>query len=135
MIELWFPVPPLAKERPRVSRYGNVYTPAKTAKYESFIRVYGKKFVKEPLEGPLEVEMEFRVKKPKKPTYSYPTKCDLDNYVKSFLDGGNHTLWVSDSQIISLSAEKLYEDSQGPGIRAIIRPYRIYGTDEAIEDC
>lgn len=83
------------KERPRKGKYGNFYTPAKTKKYEqwvkmSFMSVY------EPVrdadhEWEVDIEINYKGRRP-----------DLDNCMKGILDGLNNVLWVDDKQVRSL---------------------------------
>ena len=74
-----------------------------------------------PLDGPLQVELGFYrhlqtsiTKKERKLRLSgahRPTmKPDVDNYIKSTLDGLNGILWQDDNQIVDISAHKFYSD-------------------------
>lgn len=122
-----FTVPgqPVAKGRARVSTYGGVvrsYTPEKTRRYENQVASYAAEAMrgKPPMGGPVEVVVAAFMMVPKswsfkkrlaaiagqiKPT----TKPDLDNIVKA-LDGMNGIVVVDDSQIVKLTATKLYSD-------------------------
>jgi len=105
-------VRPLAKERPRATRTGHVYTPKRTSDYE--------KKVAAEYTGPLidashtvKVELKFDIKgthitvsATKNPDWKSSLKGDVDNYVKSILDALNGVAWEDDKQIISLTVEK-----------------------------
>ena len=114
MIILSFDVEPVAKGRPRFNtKTGRTYTPAKTKKFETFImRTAEDQYKDEPLEGPLEVIIEFFITRPKSVSIEkrpYPiVKPDLDNFIKGVLDGLNGITWYDDNQIINLTARKRY---------------------------
>ena len=42
---------PMPKQRPRVGRYGNIYTPRETKAYEELVGTVARKHCKEPLVG------------------------------------------------------------------------------------
>ena len=113
------PGEPVAKGRPKLSRYGT-YTPKKTKEYEEHIKQeWRKNGYKEPLTGAVMVDIVFHrsiqksgskaVKTAKLTGKVKPTiKPDLDNYIKAVLDGLNGLAWVDDSQIVNISATKEY---------------------------
>ena len=113
------PGEPVAKGRPKLSRYGT-YTPKKTKEYEEHIKQeWHKNGYKEPLTGAVMVDITFyrsiqkssskAAKMAKLTGKVKPTvKPDLDNYIKAVLDGLNGLAWVDDSQIINISATKEY---------------------------
>lgn len=125
---------PIPKGRPKFSMFhGHVhtYTPKKTADYEkkiadAYIKMSGHKFDK----GiPLAVNIFFGMPIPKSTTkknkslmlegrLKHTKKPDIDNLIKSVLDGLNGVAWEDDSQIVRLSANKYY--SQYPTITIYI---------------
>lgn len=119
MFKFIIPGEPVAKGRPKLSRYGT-YTPKKTKEYEEHIKQeWRKSGYKEPLTGAVMVDIVFHrsiqksgskaVKTAKLTGKVKPTiKPDLDNYIKAVLDGLNGLAWVDDSQIINISATKEY---------------------------
>ena len=119
MFEFIIPGEPVAKGRPKLSRYGT-YTPKKTKEYEEHIKQeWRKNGYREPLTGAVMVDITFyrniqksgskAVKTAKLTGKVKPTiKPDLDNYIKAVLDGLNGLAWVDDSQIINISATKEY---------------------------
>lgn len=90
---------PVAKERPRFTKYGGVYTPKRTADFEKFVALSwieqqgATKFETEALE----VHLNFGVTN---------MAQDIDNLCKSVLDGLNGVAWTDDSQIHKLNAWK-----------------------------
>lgn len=101
----------VAKQRPRVSKNGHIYTPQKTQRYEQEVFFEYCSQCKEFFTGAVEVTIQANFQKPKKPTYEVPiTKPDIDNVVKSILDGLNGCAWKDDSQVLKLTAEKRYTD-------------------------
>jgi Holliday junction resolvase RusA-like endonuclease len=119
MFKFIIPGEPVAKGRPKLSRYGT-YTPKKTKEYEEHIKQeWRKNGYREPLTGAVMVDITFyrniqksgskAVKTAKLTGKVKPTiKPDLDNYIKAVLDGLNGLAWVDDSQIINISATKEY---------------------------
>jgi Holliday junction resolvase RusA-like endonuclease len=108
---------PVAKARARtVVNNGKVhsFTPDKTAVSENVIRYEIAQHYKEPpfpAKTPLALVVVFYCAKPvSKPKKSlYPVcKPDTDNYIKTLLDAGNKFLWYDDSQIVSITALKIY---------------------------
>lgn len=98
------PVRPQVKQRHRWGAYGT-YTPRKTQSFEKTLKSYFKA-VKKPLECGISLEIVFYFKKPKKPSRDYPSKGDLDNYIKAVLDGMNKIVFKDDSQVTKISASK-----------------------------
>ena len=114
------PGEPVAKERPRRDkRTGNFYTPKKTQNFETACALaYGNRHY---FEGNnLRVSILFKFKMPK--SYSKkdkdkalkgeirPSKKDLDNCIKSVLDGLNNKAWRDDRYIHEIIASKVFAD-------------------------
>lgn len=104
-----FPFAPVAKGRARITKRGFAYTPEKTKLHEADLKLWASKLIKTPLTGPLKVDLLFCVPKPKKPQNEHPiSRPDLDNFCKSVMDAGNGVIWLDDSQIVILTAQKVY---------------------------
>ena len=126
MMQITFAVygEPVPKGRPRFSTRGKfpvAYTPEKTKNYESEVAMMAKAAMgaSDPLEGALEAFIYVTFPVPasysKKRTEAclnesekHIKKPDLDNVVKAVLDGMSDIVFLSDSQITSLHATKVY---------------------------
>ena len=90
---------PVAKGRPRFSKRGFAYTPAKTKQAEEgFLAQAMRHAPEKPLEGALKLIMNVYKPKPKskaKSVIHMTTKPDLDNYIK-IVDALNGVFWIDD---------------------------------------
>lgn len=115
------PIKPVAKQRPRLAKNGHVYTPKDTKTFENLIAYYyGHRYC---FDEYIKVKVVFRFEIPK--SYSKkkrkealegairPTRSDLDNYIKSLLDGLNTRAWKDDRYIVKIEAEKKYSLENG----------------------
>lgn len=129
-----------AKGRGRVGRVGKgakafttVFTPAHTRKYEHLVRHAAGEAMgdRAPLEGAVEVFVNVYIPFPKSASkkkltdmlagFIRPcTKPDIDNYVKSALDGINNIVVVDDNQVVSLHAHKIFSDR--PRLWVVVKP-------------
>ena len=115
---------PVPKGRPRMTRGGHVYTPAKTSRAESIVAsaasaAMGKK---QPMEGALKALFVFTFKRPKSnKTVNHTQRPDLDNCVKLVTDAINGIVYVDDSQIVQFESIKQWGDSGNISIKII--PY------------
>jgi len=113
---------PLAEKRPRVGRYGNVYSPSGPARkafaeeMKSILSSRGGELL--PFVGAVAVKLLF--------TFSLPTsaagagaakveqghicKPDVDNLIKFALDACNGVLYGDDKQVVEIYAKKVYGD-------------------------
>jgi len=120
MIRLTIPGEPMGKARPRMTRGGIVYTPAKTVNYETFIKeLFIIKYPDfQPLEGPLRMSLSAWLKIPKKSKKKMmamekgeirPTKKpDMSNILKAVEDALNNLAYLDDKQIVELKIKKLF---------------------------
>jgi Holliday junction resolvase RusA-like endonuclease len=104
---VFVPGKPRGKGRPRFSKGGHVYTDKETVSYENWVAERVREFTKGellyPRPTPVVVEVLVNLAKPKsKSQYVWwvVTRPDLDNIVKSILDGLNRSnVWEDDSQV------------------------------------
>lgn len=114
---------PVAKARPRMTRGGIAFTPAKTRSYETYARLVAQEEMKAArigmMEGPLRMTM--RVDLPIPSSWSKRkqqqaltgeirpcVKPDIDNFVKAALDALNGVVFADDKQVVRLEASKRY---------------------------
>lgn len=106
---------PVPAARPKVSRFGTYYPKTyrqfRTA-MDLLLRIMFKK--REPMAGPIEVNLAVYVKKPKTTKLVYPMG-DIDNYAKAYFDALNGYAWHDDRQIIKMTATKEFapDDTDG----------------------
>lgn len=111
-IHLKLMLEPVAKGRPRVSRQGRVYTPAKTAAFERDIQLLTQHL--NPMGGALTLKACFVCKRPKSlrsaggERVPKVTRPDIDNYLKALLDGLNGSVFEDDAQLVELAGSKFY---------------------------
>ena len=121
-----------AKQRPRFSKSGIVYTPKETRVYEDFVRVcysdYANQYQWEPYDGQLRAEIEVFIQVPKSDSKLNkqakiigeirPTiKPDCDNLAKSLLDSLNGWAYQDDKQIVELEVKKFYSEESGVRVK------------------
>lgn len=121
MIRFIIPGEPVAKGRPRVTKWGT-YTPEKTKNYETLVReLYIIQHGQTLLEGELEVKIKAYFTIPKSTSKKKkalmigkdirPTKKpDIDNVMKSVTDALNEIAYKDDSQIVSATVSKYYSE-------------------------
>lgn len=124
-MKMIFNLEPVEQARPRAVRMRRgirMYDLEKVAVYKRQLAIMAvAMYDGKPLDGPLQVELGFYrhlqtsiTKKERKLRLSgahRPTmKPDVDNYIKSTLDGLNGILWQDDNQIVDISAHKFYSD-------------------------
>lgn len=126
----------VAKGRGKVGKLADgrvtVFTPAHTRKYENLIRLAAGKAMgdRDPIDGAVEVFVHVYIDYPKSLSkkkladavmgFLKPcTKPDIDNYVKSALDGINTIVIKDDNQVVSLHAYKVYRSK--PAMRIEVR--------------
>ena len=128
MIEFIVKGLPVAKGRPRVTRYGT-YTPRKTKDYEKLVQYSFKNQYKgQALQGALKIRIDFYMYIPKNTSKKrrklkndkeiLPTKRpDFDNLTKSITDALNGLAFEDDNQIVEAHIYKYYSDEP----RAVVK--------------
>jgi Holliday junction resolvase RusA-like endonuclease len=123
----------VAKGRPRMTRKGHIYTPAKTRRYEAHGRLAAQQAMdgRPPIAVPVRAEITVDLPVPASwsgkrrdgalagdicPT----TRPDADNYVKAALDAINTIVVTDDSLIVELTATKQY--APVPALTIVITP-------------
>jgi len=115
---------PQGKGRPRIAN-GHCYTPQKTRDYENLIAQEYKRQVKAYFANvPLMVQVTAIMPIPKATNKADKAemladnilpmgKPDIDNICKAVLDGLNGVAYADDTQVVTLSAKKVYEQGEG----------------------
>lgn len=90
--------PPVPKQRPRMTRSGHVYTPAKTRAYEKLVAIAAQDAVarEQWIADVAKYSVHITIRRARK-------VADIDNYAKSILDGMNKIIYPDDKYINTLS--------------------------------
>jgi Holliday junction resolvase RusA-like endonuclease len=124
------PGEPQGKLRPRFTRRGFAYTPAKTRAYEAALAGAARVAMgrQKPMDGPLIVNVRAFMRVPASWNRKrrdaalagvvYPTRWDWDNLAK-VCDALNGIVWTDDSQIVQGHVTKQYSES--PRLRIEVR--------------
>lgn len=103
---------PRPKARPRLGKYGNVYTPKQTLKAEQeFLKQAIPHRPVQPIDKPVRIELKFIKKKvygKDRSKVFADRRPDLDNYIKLAIDALDAWFWTDDSRIVEIKASKLY---------------------------
>lgn len=125
MITFVIPGKPFAKQRPRATRQGRVYTPKETVSFERQVGVIATQHFPSPLNGPVSVTIRATFETPKswskkktaelinRPHTQTP---DLDNCAKAIMDGMNRIAWDDDSQVARIDLKKVW----GPHAQTVV---------------
>jgi Holliday junction resolvase RusA-like endonuclease len=137
MIEFCVPAVPVAQPRQRVAviaGHARTYTPAahpvnafKVAAQQALADVHAGP----PLDGPMILSVLFVLPRPKSKTtkrgpnvrYPHTGKPDLDNLLKSLMDGLSGLAWLDDKQVSVFHATKVVASGdERPHVDVIIKP-------------
>ena len=109
-----------AKQRPRINRNtGRVYTPNATHKYEKKVRecyegnyYFDDEYISIKIIFKFDIPKSYSKKKHSEALEGIlrPQKADIDNYIKSILDGLNSIAYKDDKYIIRIEAEKIFAE-------------------------
>lgn len=120
MSDLFFSFQIPGKPQPAVrmtqkSKFKNVYA-QRYLVYKQLVGTIAKEAMHkaniwEPLEGNIFISINIHLMKPDK------RRWDIDNVVKSILDGCNHIAWQDDKQVIGITAIVLPQESEEDYIR------------------
>lgn len=125
MITFEIPGKPFAKQRPRATRQGRVYTPKETVSFERTVAQIALQHFAQPIEGPVRVTIRatFEPAKSwsKKKTAAlinrpHTQRPDLDNCAKAVLDALNRVAWADDGQVSEITVSKVW----GPTARTVV---------------
>lgn len=119
MPDLAFTVPgkPFAKQRPRMTRAGRVYTPAATVSFEQTVAQYAMQAGAVATTEPVAVSILAVFEPPKSWSKArraaslgapHTQRPDLDNCEKAVLDGLNRVAFADDGQVFQLTSRKVW---------------------------
>ena len=122
-VDFIIPTAPIPKSRPRFNtNTGRAFTDNKTRVFENIVSLaYGTRHYFD--DSYIRIRMKFKFEIPK--SYSKkkriealegkirPTKADIDNYIKSVLDGLNKKAFKDDRYVYAVLAEKEYSEEVG----------------------
>ena len=123
---VFFPFEPQPKGRPRFTKFGHAYTPAKTQEYEKQIAEYYSSQTDDFYDTAVKVRLVFNMPIPKSITkknreliMTGVTKCtvvkDVDNLAKAVLDAINGLAYTDDRLITKLTVIKKYATENNVG--------------------
>lgn len=116
-VKITIPGRPVPKGRPRIGYRGRsviLYTPPETENYEKGVARAAKESCLSPATGPVEMEIALYFN-PQAKVYTRGgrrrtgTLPDLDNCVKSIVDGLNKVAYIDDRQVVRILAERKYD--------------------------
>jgi len=119
------PGKPFAKQRPRATRQGRVYTPKETVSFERTVGQIAAQHFPEPITGPVRIRIWATFETPrswsKKKTAEHinrphTQRPDLDNCMKAVLDGLNRIAFADDGQVAEIETRKYW----GPIARTVV---------------
>ena len=134
-INFTIPGQPVGKGRAKAARRGKfitMYTPEKTASYESLVAhaahvaMSGKSLIAGAVFVDLDIRLQIPASWSKKKQQQAAEglihatkKPDADNVEKAVFDGMNGVVWVDDVQVVQVSKRKRYAET--PGVDVIVR--------------
>jgi len=87
------------------------------ATWRALVALAAKQAGCKPIDSPIIISMRFRLKRPKTVKRDHPTvPPDLDKLVRSVNDGLTGVAFTDDSQIVQLTASKIYSEHTGVDI-------------------
>lgn len=125
MITFTIPGKPFAKQRPRATRQGRVYTPKETVSFERTVGQIALQHFPQPLTGPVKITVwaTFQPAKSwsKKKTAEHlnrphTQRPDGDNLIKAILDGLNRIAFEDDAQVYEQTVRKIW----GPTAQTVV---------------
>lgn len=133
MIVFHVPGQPVGKGRPRIGRvagHARMFTPEKTASYESTVKLFASQAMagRPLLDGAVRVTLHIACQIPaswsqKKQASAAAggvmptTKPDVDNVEKAIFDAMNGIVWKDDVQVVSVVKDKRYGSAPGVSVR------------------
>ncbi len=128
-ITFTIPGKPHAKQRPRATRKGHVYTPKETVAFERTVKQIAGPLFGEPMTGPVCLKIAARFEPPKslskKKTQErlwrpHTQRPDIDNVAKAIMDALNGIAYVDDAQVADSHCVKVW--GTPPSTLVVVEP-------------
>ena len=140
IVNFFIPGKPVSKGRPRMTKSGFAFTPAKTRNYEALVKMMAHEAMKgrEPAEGPVQIEIvavfpvpeswpKWKKELAEKGDIAHTTKPDEDNIGKAISDAMNEVVYLDDQQVTRKEVFKRFESSAyRVGVRVMVRVAKGY---------
>lgn len=119
MLSVSFEIPgkPYPLKRPRRASYGGMFDPKENVEAKKLVAQIARMAIKTPIEGPIRLAATFLFERPashygKTLKASAPIhhtqRPDVDNLIKTLLDGLNGIAWLDDAQVVEVSGLKMW---------------------------
>ena len=113
------PGTPYPLKRARRSASGGMFDPKENVEAKRHIGWLAKAQIKTPMSGPVSMEIVFHFARPKShfgkvlkasaPDH-HVKRPDVDNLIKTVLDGMNGIAWIDDAQVVYVKASKVWTE-------------------------
>lgn len=113
--EFSIPGKPYPLKRPRRANFGGMFDPKENIEAKKLVAQIARLAIKSPMDGPVVLCATFLFERPKshygkalKPSapVEHTQRPDVDNLIKTVLDGLNGIAWADDAQVIEVSGRK-----------------------------
>ena len=118
--DLIIPGKPYPLKRARRMKFGGMFDPKENVEAKKLVAQIARLAIRNPIEGPVSLSAVFEFERPKShygktlkasaPVY-HTQRPDVDNLIKTVLDGLNGIAWKDDAQVVSVSGEKVWSGS------------------------
>lgn len=139
VVTFTIPGKPFAKQRPRATRQGRVYTPKETVSFERVVGQIATQHFPEPIQGPVRLTVKACFVPPKswskkRAMASLATphiqRPDIDNCIKAVADALNRIAWADDGQVSEIVATKHWQMVE----QTVVTVEAIAATQSALEE-
>lgn len=117
--EFAIPGKPYPLKRARRMKFGGMFDPKENVDAKRIVAQIARLVIKSPLDGPVILSAVFLFERPKShygkvlkesaPIY-HTQRPDVDNLIKTVLDGLNGIAWGDDAQVVEVSGRKAWSD-------------------------
>jgi len=117
--EFVIPGKPYPLKRPRRASFGDMFDPKENVQAKLLVAQIARLAIRSPMEGPVVLCATFLFERPKShygkslkasaPIY-HTQRPEVDNLIKTVLDGLNGIAWGDDAQVVEVSGRKAWSD-------------------------